>query len=250
MFPIIDTGFIQIPTFFFVISVLMGLTFYLTTVRSRKLHVDENFSLDLAFVLVVGAVIGARLAHVLFENLDYYLQNPIKVFYFWEGGFVFFGGFVLSFFFGLLFLKIKNKIVYIKIYMQLYTPILSLIYALGRIGCFLEGCCFGKTCQLAWAVNGRHPTQIYSSLWEFGVYILLVTYESRNEHALKKNPERLFYIWMLLHSIGRGITELFRDDFRGNTPFLSLSTWVSILLFLVSSAYFYRNRATGNFTRP
>ncbi len=249
MFPTIDFGFFQIPTFFFVVSFLMGLAFFLTTVRSRKLHVDENFSLDLSFSLVLGAILGARLAHVLFENLDYYLQNPIKVIYFWEGGFVFFGGFILSFGSGLLFLKIKGKMVYLKLYMQLYTPILSLVYALGRIGCFFEGCCYGKFCQLTWAVNGRHPTQLYSSIWEFGVLILLLTYEARCSQIFKRNPERLFYIWMLLHSIGRGVTEFFRDDFRGNAPIFSLSTWMSVVLFLVAAIYFYRNRKTGNFTR-
>ncbi len=248
MFPLIDFGFFQVPTFFFVISFLMGLAFFLTTLRSRKLGIDENFSLDLAFVLVIGAIVGARLAHVLFENLDYYIQNPIKVIYFWEGGFVFFGGFFLSFAFGLLFLKLKNKMVYLNLYMQIYTPILSLVYGLGRIGCFLEGCCFGKTCQLAWAINGRHPTQIYSSIWEFAVLGILLNYEAHNSRILKKNPERLFYLWMLLHSVGRGITEFFRDDFRGNIPVFSLSTWVSAALFVISTAYFYRNKVTRNFT--
>lgn len=248
MFPLIDFGFFQVPTFFFVISLLMGLAFFLTTLRSRKLGIDENFSLDLALVLVTGAVAGARLAHVLFENLDYYIQNPIKVIYFWEGGFVFFGGFFLSFSFGLLFLKLKNKMVYLNIYMQIYTPILSLVYALGRIGCFLEGCCFGKTCQLAWAINGRHPTQMYSSIWEFAVLGVLLNYEARNGLILKKNPERLFYLWLLLHSLGRGITEFFRDDFRGNMPVFSLSTWVSMALFAIATAYFYRNKGTRNFT--
>lgn len=248
MFPIIDIGSIQIPTFFFVISMLMGLAFFLTTVRAHKLHVDENFSLDLTFVLVVGGILGARITHVIFENIDYYLANPIKAIYFWEGGFVFFGGFILSFFFGLLFLKIKNKLVYLKIYMQLYTPILSLVYALGRMGCFLEGCCYGKTCQLAWAVSGRHPAQIYSTIWEFGILVFLFNYESRNTNVLKKNPERLFYIWMLLHSVGRAITELFRDDFRGTIPIVSLSTWISVVLITVSCLYFYKNKSKGNFT--
>tara|TARA_B110001454_G_C12723312_1_gene436642 strand:+ start:58156 stop:58902 length:747 start_codon:yes stop_codon:yes gene_type:complete len=241
MYPIIDVGFFQVPTFFVVIACLMGLAFFLTTRRSRKLHVDENFSLDLAFVLVVGAVLGARFVHVIFENPEHYIQNPIKVLYFWEGGFVFYGGFVLSFLSGLTFLLIKDKMVYLKIYMQLYTPILSLVYMLGRIGCFLEGCCYGKTCSLIWAVNGRHPTQIYSSLWELGVFIFLLAYESKNELILKKNPERLFYIWMLLHSIGRGLIEFLRDDFRGNAPLVSISTWISLVLFVVTCHYFYKN---------
>jgi len=244
MFPTIDIGFAQIPTFFFVFSFLIGLTFFLTTLRYRKLKIDENLSLDLAFVLGAGAIVGARLAHILFENLDYYLQNPVKVVFFWEGGFVFFGGFALSFLSGLVFLKRKNKLIYLKIYMRLFTPILSLVYALGRVGCFLEGCCYGKTCQLIWAVGGRHPTQIYSALWEFGVLLILLVYERRNQQILKINPERLFYVWMLLHSLGRGITEFFRDDFRGNMPIVSLSTWVSILLVLIAGTYFYRNKRT------
>lgn len=242
MYPIVDFGLFQIPTFFLVIACLMGLAFFMTTKRSRKLHVDENFSLDLVLALVVGSILGARCAHIIFENLDYYLQNPIKVIYFWEGGFVFYGGFVLSFLFGLIFLLINSKVVYLKIYMQLFTPILSLVYMLGRIGCFMEGCCYGKTCQLIWAVNGRHPTQIYSSLWELGVFLFLMAYESKNEVSLKKNPERLFFIWLLLHSIGRGSIEFLRDDFRGDVPLVSISAWISLVLVAIACGYFYKNR--------
>lgn len=243
MLPVIDLGFVQIPTFFLVLSIVMGLGFYLTVRRARQLHVGEISALDLALVLTVSAVIGARVAHVLFENLDYYLQDPIKIFYFWQGGFVFYGGFVLSFLSGVSVLILKQKTAYLKVYMQLFTPIVSLTYALGRIGCFLEGCCYGKFCDLPWAVAGRHPTQMYSTLWELAVFIFVLNYEKGNEAVLKKNPERLFFIWLTLHSIGRGLIEFLRDDFRGELPLVSISTWISAGLIITSAVYFYRVRS-------
>jgi phosphatidylglycerol:prolipoprotein diacylglycerol transferase len=242
MYPIIDFGNFQLPTFFLVLSLLMGLVFYLTTQRSRKLRIDEKAALDLSLVLTLAAIVGARLAHVAFENPDYYWDRPIKILFFWEGGFVFYGGFFLSFASGFLFLFLKKKLEYLNLYMQLFTPILSVSYALGRLGCFLEGCCYGKFCFLPWAVSGRHPTQIYSSLWEIAVLILLLNYEAKKETVIQKNPERLFYIWLFFHSIGRGLIEYLRDDFRGDWPLVSISTWVSILLFLVAISYFYRHR--------
>lgn len=242
MLPVIDLGFAQIPTFFLVVSLVMGLGFYLTSVRSRALHLSETHSLDLALVLAISAVIGARLAHVFLESPHYYAQQPLKILYFWEGGFVFYGGFIVSFLSGVLFLLLKDRMVFLKVYMQLFTPIVSVSYALGRVGCFLEGCCYGTFCDLPWAVTGRHPTQLYSTLWEMATLIFILTYESRNEKNLKKNPERLFFIWLALHSVGRGAIEFLRDDFRGDWPLVSVSTWISLILIVVAAGYFFRHR--------
>jgi phosphatidylglycerol---prolipoprotein diacylglyceryl transferase len=240
MLPVIDLGFIQVPSFFLVFSIVMALAFYLTTLRSRKLHLSEKAALDLVLVLTLFGLIGARLGHVIFENLNFYTENPPKIFYFWEGGFVFYGGFIVSFVSGLLFLKFRKRSEFVKPYMQLFTPILSLSYALGRIGCFLEGCCYGKYCDLPWAVSGRHPTQLYSVIWELAVFIFLLAYESKNFERLKKNPERLFFIWLVLHGTGRGLIEFLRDDFRGFSPVLSISTWISLVLIMIGSAYLIR----------
>lgn len=245
MLPTIDFGFVQLPTFFIVLSLIMGLVFYLTAKRSRKMHIDERMSLDLALVLTVGGMVGARLFHILFENWDYYLSTPIKVFYFWEGGFVFYGGFILSFASGITFLYLKKKITYLKFFMQLFTPVLSACYMIGRLGCFLEGCCYGKFCNLPWAVAGRHPTQIYSSLWELGTLVFLLNYERNHEKKLQASPERLFFFWLAFHSFGRGLIEFLRDDFRGNSPLVSLSTWISGVLIVTAGVYFYRSRSSG-----
>lgn len=238
----INIGFISIPSFFILISALTVLALYLTVRRSRMLYVDEMFTLDLAFVLILSGIVGARLTHVAFENWEYYRSQPIKILYFWEGGFVFFGGFIFSFFCGILFLVVLDKQVYLKLYMRLFTPILSLCYALGRVGCFLEGCCYGKFCELPWAVNQRHPTQIYSLVWELGVFTFLLGYESKNKKLLEQRPERLFFIWLLLHSTGRGLIEFLRDDFRGNWPIISMATWLSLFFIGIALAYFYRYR--------
>lgn len=238
MFPIIDLGFIQIPTFFVILSMLMGLAFFITIRRAVKMKMNPIHALDLALVLVVFAIVGARLGHVILEQWDYYLNDPLKILFFWEGGFVFYGGFILSLTAGILFVLWKKRTADLKEYFRLYTPILSFSYAFGRIGCFLEGCCYGKACQLAWSVNGRHPTQLYSSAWEFGVLFFLLGYEKNNEKSLSKNPEKLFFIWLLFHSVGRALTEIWRDDFRGNAPLVSVSTWLSFLWIAVSIGYF------------
>lgn len=242
MFPVIDFGIIKFPTFFLVVSLIMGLTFYLTTIRSRKLQLDEKSSLDLSLVLILGGLFGARLFHIAFENLDHYLNEPIKVFFFWEGGFVFYGGLIFGFLAGVIFLALKKKLSYLKMYLRLYTPILSISYVLGRIGCFFQGCCYGKFCDWPWSIDSRHPTQIYSSIWELGILFFIINYEVKNVVRIQKNPERLFFIWLLLHSIGRSLIEIVRDDFRGNWPLVSLSTWVSFVLLLISCIYFFRNR--------
>lgn len=243
MLPILDLGLFQVPSFFLVLSIVMGFVFYLTVKRARKLLINEYVALDFSLILMLSAMIGARLGHVIFENPEYYWQQPIRIFYFWEGGFIFYGGFILSFASGVLYLAINNKLDLMGPYMRLYAPILAVSYAIGRVGCFLEGCCYGKTCRYFWAIDGRHPTQIYSTLGELALFVFLLVYENRNPRMMKKYPERLFFFWLLFHSVGRGLIEFLRDDFRGKIFIFSLSTWISLILFAIACVYFFRNRS-------
>lgn len=222
----------ELPIYFIVISVLLlGLVFWINS-RSRKMHYSGTTALDLFFVVTLAGGIGARLFHVIFEDPNYYLQNPLRIFSFWNGGFVFYGGLLFGFLAGWIALKVKKQS--FALWLDFFTPVVSLGYAGGRVACFLTGCCYGKFCDLPWAVGGRHPTQLYAVFAELILFFVIL----RNEKHQQKLPGQLFTFWLMIHSATRFVIEIFRDDPRGfEIGPLSLSMFLSLVFFVLSLLY-------------
>lgn len=191
-------------------SDLLSLSLFYLVKRNKLFNFDVKIILDLFLVISLSALFGARLFHVLYEEFAYYEENWLRVFEFWRGGFVFYGGLISAILFGTLFIYFKKQKDMAKVF-DLCAPVISLAYAFGRFGCFFAGCCYGRFCDLPWSIPGRHPTTIYSSIWEFGVWLILYG----SEKKLSQNPGKLFALWLTLHSLGRFIVEFYRDDFRG-----------------------------------
>lgn len=190
--------------------------------------------------LMLGAVVGGRLLHVLYEEPGYYLENPLAVLKIWQGGFVFYGGL-----FGALATAAfwsRRYTVPMMRWADFFAPVLALGYALGRLGCFFNGCCHGRVCELPWAVAGRHPTQLYATSMELLALFALLAFERRKDRGLGS----VFFLWLVLHALNRLVMEHFRDDDRGPTPLgFSLGTWVSLLL-LLSGVFGLRRRLVSN----
>jgi len=160
----------------------------------------------------------------------------------WQGGFVFYGGLAGGLFGAYVFLKFKKEPV--AMWADFMAPILAFGYSLGRLGCFLNGCCYGRVCSLRWAIEFtqpglpsglRHPTQLYASSWEFFVLLILLAVG-----RWKKNRREgsLFILWLFLHASGRLAMEFFRDDYRGdNINGFSISSLVSITILLLIIAF-------------
>ena len=176
-------------------------------------------------------LIGARLIHILYEEPSYYSERPMAAFEFWNGGFVFYGGFLGAVAGGYIFLKLK-KVASIAQVFDLAAPVASFGYGFGRLACLWAGCCYGKDCELPWAIQGRHPTQLYSTLWELGVWMILIGIEPK-----VKRPGQFFAIWLALHSVGRFLIEFYRDDFRGPVAIFSISGWISLALLMASLTF-------------
>ncbi len=240
--PWIKMGFLNIPTYFFVISLSCCLCVFWFYRRCRSFGLSQEKGMDLGLILLVTGFIGARLVHVFFENPSHYLSHPVEIFYFWQGGFVFYGGALLAYLSVFVFIK-KSKLNFWP-WHDVLAPVLALGYALGRLACFLVGCCYGKLCELPWAfplkqmdlhsgkveVLLRHPTGLYASTLEVCTLFFLLWFETR-----KTKPGQVFLIWVLCHSVNRFIMEIFRDDPRGPQIYgISLSMAVSFLLFFVS----------------
>jgi phosphatidylglycerol:prolipoprotein diacylglycerol transferase len=196
---------------------LAGLGFALREARQQGL--DTQPILDLAFYLILSAIIGSRLFYVL-TNFDSYRHNPLDILKVWQGGLTFFGGLMLSLSVGIIYMKRRRMAVW-KTF-DLFAPALALGDFLGRIGCFFAGCCYGRECSYPWAVTftdpqslarigaALHPTQLYSAFASLVTFLLLWDWSSR-----KRFDGQLALLWVFFYSFFRLIIEYFRGDPRG-----------------------------------
>lgn len=248
MYPFIHLAHgLEIPTFFLVISIVVSVSLIWVSKRAARADLPIHKVLDLSLVLMIAALVGSRLFHVFYENPEYYQNDPKKIFFLWDGGFVFFGGAFLAFFSAWVYFKVtrtENR----GEYFDTFAPVLAFAYGFGRIGCFLAGCCYGGVCALPWAVNGRHPTQLYALLWESAALMILLGVEKvpRTERPIfLRRSGDLFVLWVALHTSGRLLMESYRDDFRGQTfAGLSISTLFCLLLLVAVILLFFRKRKT------
>jgi phosphatidylglycerol---prolipoprotein diacylglyceryl transferase len=251
MIPEIVVAGIHIPTFFLVISLSLSLLLVLLSIRVDRFNRNRKIAFDLALLMMAAGFLGGRLMHVFYEEWDYYFKDPVQILYFWNGGFVFFGGMIGCWLVAAIYSRIKK--VEFTDWADFFTPILSMSHALGRLGCFLSGCCFGRYCEVPWSVAGRHPTALYLIFGELTIFSFLIWFE-------KKRPARgnLFMSWVLLHSVLRFFVEFYRDDFRGNFVnfplfgHLSISQLICLFFILISAGYIIASSESLKklYTRP
>ena len=223
-FPVLlDLGFIKLYTYGLFVALGAILALYLAGRDAEKIGLRRKDINDLALWLLLGALIGARLLYVV-----QFGGNPIKV---WEGGLVYWGGFIggiaalglYSWYRKIEFLKLTDLLI-------VYVP---LAHAFGRVGCYFRGCCYGLPMQnvMPWAVDYlgalRHPTQIYSILGNLGVFAFL--YRIR---VLIRQQGMLTAIYLLLYPPVRFIIEIFRDE-PNIIGSLSAGQVSSLIMFLV-----------------
>ena len=208
--------------------------------NARPHGISHQTISDIFFVILVSAIIGARLLYVLI-NFDSFKSNLVDIFKIWNGGLVFFGGFLAAVAAMAVCLKMKN-LNFWKI-TDIISPGVALGHAMGRIGCFFAGCCYGKECALPFAIKFTnpetlapmgvylHPTQIYSVFSNLILFFILLWLQKR-----KKFNGMVFLSHIMLYSLFRSIIEFFRGDFRGDFffEFISLSQGIGILISMIA----------------
>lgn len=171
---------------------------------------EPGFGSDLAFWIMLSGIIGARIAYVL-ANIGYYLQNPLAIIRVDQGGLIYYGGFFGAFIAGIIFARVRKlNILALADYVVSALP---LGHFFGRIGCFLNGCCYGAVTSLPWSVSqqgaSRHPVQLYEALLNLAVYLLLIPAYRRRKY----NGE-ILAIYCMIYPLGRFLIEFFRGDER------------------------------------
>lgn len=219
--------------------------------QGRRRGYDSQFCTDLMFWVMLSGIGGARIAYVLENWNAEYAGHPLDIIRIDQGGLIFFGGFVAAGAAVAIF-AVRRKIQLISLLDFVITSV-PLAHALGRIGCFMNGCCYGTLTSLPIGVHfpkgslpwqehlaegvlqqsaavscAVHPVQLYESLYNFLLFILLFFVFRRSRRAGLVSG-----LYLVLYSIGRFTLEFFRGDRpeRLAVGAFSIGQFVSIFVF-------------------
>ncbi|NUN49882.1 MAG: prolipoprotein diacylglyceryl transferase [Candidatus Brocadiae bacterium] len=184
---------------------------------------------DFGFGCMIGAIAGARIFHILRPSyIQIYLDDPIRILKVWEGGLVFYGGFIGGFAV-CLFMVLRKKLRPWSLG-DLAAPGIAFAYAIGRWGCFLNGCCYGAPVEGGIVMRElrdgvpRHPTQLYEAGAGFLIGFVLLWLLPR-----KTFRGQVFFLFVILYAVERFTVEFWRDDPRGGAGPFTTSQWVALI---------------------
>ncbi|RLC31124.1 MAG: prolipoprotein diacylglyceryl transferase [Deltaproteobacteria bacterium] len=219
--------------------------FFVGMMTAVKLAKREGISseqvMDMGFVIILSAIIGSRLMYVLI-NASEYIHAPLDILKIWEGGLVFSGG-VIGVVLTMLWYVKRHGLSVGKI-ADLWAPGIAIGQAIGRIGCFMAGCCYGRPTDgkcgivftdphsLARPLNvPLYPTQLYASASSLVIFLVLLLLYSK-----RKFEGQVFLWFLIIHSTARLAIERFRGDNRGiimGTD-MTVTQFVAILILIIS----------------
>lgn len=241
------------------IGMMIGL--YRTVIVGKKQNIPADYVIDIALISVVAGIVGAHLTSTLLD-LPYYINHPSIFANQWRDiflpagglkGLSFHGGLIGGLLAGYIYCRIK-KISFISM-ADLCTPAVALAYGITRIGCFLNGCCYGIPTNLPWAVQfpseavpgtltpPSHPVQIYAFFISLVIYFILVKVENKRRFV-----GQVFFTYILLYGIYRFFIEFLRKGVTAEIAFLGLTQAqvVSLIMILVSGVILFAKRNLQN----
>lgn len=246
MYPYLFEGWIGdyalMPSYAIALALAFTLA-YLETIRQTLRHKESPKHLEGLFaVTLLCTAVGSRLFHVLFEEPRYYLAHPLEILALWQGGFTLYGGLLVGTVGAWLFCRAK-KVPPLQA-LDRMAPGVLLGIAIGRLGCFAAGCCWGTPTSLPWGVTyehrhaltplrgmALHPVQLYEAFWAGLLFWVLLRWA-------KTAPRQgsVFYVGLGGYALGRFIFEFFRgDESRGVVPGVGVSSAQIISLLVVAA---------------
>jgi phosphatidylglycerol:prolipoprotein diacylglycerol transferase len=255
MYPYLHFLNFTVPTYSVlgITGILLG---WLFSVRhGLTLHRDKDDCTFLYMYGFIGGILGAKLLPILLNlpavimNFGMVFTDPQSFAAEYLGGLVFYGGLIGGILGALLYCRIYR--IRFSDYLPVVIPAVPLVHAIGRIGCFCAGCCYGKPCD-AWfgiifsispeAPNGVRliPTQLLESACLFILFIVLWRYSlkcSRNLNMLSA--------YLIAYGIIRFLIEFLRgDEIRGFYGPLSTSQWISVAAVLTGIGFLFYQYTT------
>ncbi len=198
----------------------LAATFYAYHLAKKEKDMDPVVMLDFGIIAIIASVIGSRIVHILVESPAYYWEHPLRVFYFWQGGFVSLGAYLFSLIGWIVYLRIRK--LHTWRYIDMVMRVVPVIIFFVRVGCLCAGCCYGKptdfflhitfhdTAGAAGSAYGGvplHPTQIYNMANAVVMFFVLrLVYFHRRYYGQVLVAFFLYY----------GVTRFFIEFLRGD----------------------------------
>ncbi|MDD2707456.1 MAG: prolipoprotein diacylglyceryl transferase [Verrucomicrobiae bacterium] len=182
--------------------------------RAPRIGLDLNEAGNLVVLLFLAGIVGARVYYVILNWQDF-SAHPLEIFRIDHGGLVFYGGFLMSLLTLWLWCRWNKRA--FALVMDAMVPALAIAQAFGRVGCFMNGCCYGRECDHFWAVrpgsppevagHALHPVQLYETFGLLDIFLTLLVLEK-----LRRYPGYVACSYVLLYAFLRFFIEFFRGD--------------------------------------
>ena len=224
--------------------------------KARKTNFPVHKISDLCFAAMIGGVLGARIFYVI-QNFDQYSGNLIEIIRVDHGGLVFFGGFfgaVLA-----IIWSIKRNNLYFPETADLLASGLPLGQAIGRLGCLINGCCFGTPSQIwcsvryppgdsVWTTQilqnligsdaleplGVLPVQVFQSGTNLLIWLSLIVIGPK-----LKVKGQVFSLYLILYPLGRFLIEFMRGDYLNHIFGLTSAQIICLIIFPIGIVLFF-----------
>lgn len=230
--------------------------------EARRIDVSKSggfdqFVLDLSFWILIVSIAGARVLFIIVEWGSVYANNPLKIFQIWNGGFVFYGGFIAAVLFSIWYSRYKGRS--FLLVADTLIPSVALGHFFGRLGCLAAGCCWGVETHPDFPLavqfpegsqifasmvrNGIiapaaemtphvHPVQLYESFGELCIFFALISMRS-----VKRFHGQVLLTYLFLYPILRTTLETIRGDKeRGEYMVLGMQASTSQIISVIIAA--------------
>jgi len=251
--------------FMLMLAFVIGTIFLIVQGKKEKPPIEIDTILDLIVFIIIGSIIGARLVYVATQPSDYagHVQDILRI---TEGGLSIHGGIIGALIFGWFYCWIKGLNYWKMVDFTIVSVPLGMV--LGRIGCYLNGCCFGNACDTSlpwgvtypnaefWADKGysqnlatlydaglaalvhpRHPAPLYEAIGAALIFWYLLNFRKN-----KLFTGHVFLMFVLLYSILRFVVEFYRfgdpDEGVGSSivlfHFITMAQLASLVLAFIA----------------
>lgn len=224
----------------------------LAVVRARRQGLDGTKVMDLGIYLIISALVGAKLMLIVID-FDYFIRQPGELLSLVRAGGVFYGGLIAALAVALVLVRRYGLPMWTTA--DLFAPGIALGHVIGRLGCLLAGCCYGRPTSMPWGITFTspvaeanvgtplgvplHPTQLYDAGAELLILIVLLFTERKG----RPFPGRTFWLYMALYGVSRFVIEFYRGDDRGMWLGVSTSQLVALVTVPIAIAMLLRLRS-------
>lgn len=245
MYPIaLKLGPLTIHSYGIMVALAFLFGYWTAALRARRENISSDTIINVVTWVMVGSIIGARVVYVTTYRYEFTGQPWTEVFAIWHGGLVYYGGLIGGLITGTAY-GLWKKLPFWKT-ADVLAPSIALGSFFGRMGCLLNGCCYGRQTDLPWAITFTnplahdlsntplnvplHPTEIYDGLLNLALYAFLAWLFRH-----KKFDGEIIATYLICYSITRSVVEYFRGDYSNLHYHLGLTPaqWISVPMFII-----------------